>query len=198
MLFPLFALGALAFFDLATTSVAGHARFHHVQPRHPRISTLREEQRASSRRSIIDGRDTSPVQVTMGDLQLLQQESAAFAGWMNSWFDSAQTVGPEVAASQLRQELTAYQGWMNAWLDTAMNSSTAPSIPSPVPVTSRHGASVSVSLALPTTIVTPIATTTSSIAAPLTSSSIKESLQHSFRFCGAILPKARTFPFINN
>ena len=173
MLFSLFALGALAFFDLATTSVAGHARFHHVQPRHRRISTFREDQRASSRRSIIDGRDTSSVQVTMGDLQLLQQESTAFAGWMNSWFDSAQTVGPEIAASQLRQQLTAYQGWINAWLDSAMNSSAAPSIPSPVPVTSQHGASVS--LALPTTLVTPIAAKTSSVAAPLSTSTTKES-----------------------
>ncbi|KAG7007017.1 hypothetical protein G7Y79_00012g033530 [Physcia stellaris] len=162
MYFSLFALGALAFFDLATTSVAGHARFHHVQPRHPRIATLKDAQRANSRRSNIDGRDTSPVLVTMSDLQLLQQEATAFAGWMNSWFESAQTLDSTTAASQLKQELQAYQGWINTWLDTAMNTSAAPSIPSPVPITSRKGATVS--LALPTTLVTPIAPLTSSLA----------------------------------
>ncbi|KAL8797026.1 MAG: hypothetical protein Q9195_000797 [Heterodermia aff. obscurata] len=167
MQFTLFALGALSFFDLATTSVAGHARFHHVQSRHPRISNLKETQRANSRRSLIAGRDTPSVQVTLGDLQLLQQESTAFAGWMNSWFDSSQTLDSATAASQLKQELQAYQGWINDWLDSAMNTSTAPSIPSPVPVTSRKGASVS--LAVPTTLVTPIALTSSPTSASTSS-----------------------------
>ena len=171
MLFSLFALGALSFFGLASTSVAGHARFH-AQPRHRRIATLKDTQRANSRRSVIDARDTSSVHVTVGDLQLLQQESTAFAGWMNSWFDSAQTLDTATAASQLKQELVSYQGWIDAWLDSALNSSTAPSIPSPVSITSRTGASVS--LAVPTTLVTPVNPTTTSAAAPVTSDPVVE------------------------
>ena len=167
MLFSLFALAALSFFDLATTSVAGHARFHHVQPRHPRISTLKETRRANSRKSFIDKRDTSSIQVTMGDLKLLQQESTAFAEWMNSWFDSAQTLDSATAATQLKQELVAYQGWINAWLDSAMNSSSAPSAPLPVPITSRSGATIS--LAVPTTLITPVTPKTSIVAAATTS-----------------------------
>ena len=157
---PLFALEALTFLSLATTSVAGHARLRHLQPRHPRISNLKGAPRADSRRSIIDGRDTPSVAVTMGDLQLLQQESTAFAGWMNSWFASSQSLDPATSAVQLKQELQAYQGWINAWLDSAMNSSSAPPVPAPVPVTSPvRGASVS--LALPTTLVSPIKATRS-------------------------------------
>jgi len=174
----LYALEALTLLSLATTSVAGHARLHHLQPRHPRITNQKESQRVNTRRSILAGRDTSTVAVTIEDLQLLQQESTAFAGWMNSWFASSQSLDSATSAAQLKQELQAYQGWINAWLGSAMNSSAAPSVPAPVPVTSR-GASVS--LALPTTLITPIkaATSTSNPVTPVSSSAVTQSASSS-------------------
>ena len=165
MLFSLslLALAALTFLTLATPSVAGHARLHHLQARHAKITNPKEDQRANSPRSVMHGRDTSPVAVTLGDLQLLQQESTAFTGWMNSWFASSQSIDRATSAAQLKQELQAYEGWINAWLDSAMNSSTsAPSLPSQVSVTTPAGGA-SISLAVPTTIISPIKATTSAV-----------------------------------
>lgn len=117
------------------------------------------------------GRATSPVAVTLGDLQLLQQESTAFTGWMNDWFTSSQSIDRATSAAQLKQELQAYEGWINAWLESAMNSTaSAPSLPSQVSVTTPAGGA-SISLAVPTTIISPIKATTSPVAPSAKSSS---------------------------
>ncbi|KAL8823640.1 MAG: hypothetical protein Q9191_005672 [Dirinaria sp. TL-2023a] len=168
--YSLLALEALTFLTLATPSVAGHARLHHFQARHAKTANPKRDQRANGgRRSVMHGRDTSPVAVTLGDLQLLQQESTAFTGWMNSWFASSQSIDRATSAAQLKQELQAYEGWINAWLDSAMNSTvSAPSLPSQVSVTTPAGGA-SVSLAVPTTIISPIKAKTS--ATPPTKSS---------------------------
>ena len=113
------ALAAITFLTHASTSLAGHARrqplgHHHVA------------------RELSARQDLGCV----GQLELdvLKSETTAFQGWIETWFNTSDTIDYNTAVSQLQQEYQAYNGWISAWLDSAMASGVpAPSLASAIP-----------------------------------------------------------------
>lgn len=62
------------------------------------------------------------------NVQQLQLEYNAFAGWMDAWFGLGTATSWTSAVALLSQEVQAYVGWLNAWIATAN-----PNVPVPTP-----------------------------------------------------------------
>lgn len=171
----LLALSAITFLSMASTSVASHAHLHRpVQVRHAKIS----HQEAAQRAAISRRQTAGTVEVLLNEIQVLQQETAAFRGWMQAWFNTTNPNDTPASISELKQEYQAYDSWLNAWFDSTVKK-TAPT-PSSLPTTVPISAPIGTGSSLPTSIaplpspLTPVSVSTDTTkpysAAPIESS----------------------------
>lgn len=120
------ALCAATLLTLASTSSAGHAVHRH----HPRMLP-----KPDTNLAVLERRATSgSVYIPAAAFNTLKSEITAFSTWMNSWFNSGESM------QQLNQELLSHNGFVNAWLESALSGSAAPALPEAVPVSRRTDA----------------------------------------------------------
>lgn len=128
------ALCATILLNLASTSTAGHALHRH----HPRMLTKLDTNLAVLAPRAAAG----SVDVPAADFSMLKSELTAFSTWMNSWFNSAESM------QRLNQEVQNHNGFVSAWIASALSGSAAPALPPTVPVSRRaDSASVEISQA---------------------------------------------------
>ena len=143
----LLALSALTFLSLPSTSIAGHARLHHpVQVRHAKVSYQDAAQRAANVRR----QPLGTVEVPLNEIQLLQQETAAFRGWIQAWLSTTNPADTPASISELKQEYEAYDLWLSAWFNSTIvkNGPAAPALPTTVSISApiASGSSLPVSI----------------------------------------------------
>lgn len=129
------ALAAITFLTQTSTSVAGHVRAHR---HHARIVSPFD-----NKLDIVE-RDAGSVEISTGELQMLQSEITTFKGWMNQYVDNANSMDPIAAIAQLKQEFEAFDGWMTDFLSNVMGTgpSTLPPLPTKAPLTATPDPSV--------------------------------------------------------
>ena len=160
----LLALSAITFFSHASASVVGHARLHHpVQARHAKVSHQDTTQRAANARRQALGM----IEVPLNQVQLLQQETAAFRGWMQAWLSTTNPADTPASIMELRQEYEAYDLWLSAWFNSTVvkNGPAPPALPTTVSIS----APIASGSSLPTSISpvsTPLSTSDLSTDAP--------------------------------
>ena len=139
--------------------------------------------------------DSGSVEISQGQLSLLQSETTTFVSWMSV------STNPSVATtdaikSQIKTEFQAYQGWVTAWLAAATSngsSSAAPDTPAPsasaaTPGTGSGSSSSAVPVKSPVPSPSPSSTPVASSVAPSATPSAVSSVASSAPAAGTNAP----------
>ena len=115
----LLAVSAIAVLSLASTSVAGPAHPLHV--RHAK---------AANRAALSQRQAAGCGDVSVSDVQVLKQETAAFRGWIQTWLSANPNDSP-ASITEFKQEYQAFDDFLCSWFNATIDK-TAP-IPSTLP-----------------------------------------------------------------